>query len=129
MTRHSIHPRDPIFLKSYGFLSFAKNTIKHKGKNINKNLSGKYSQKLLNHAKRSATDARKTTSRKVIQKTAEGFGDLIGNQIADKVMKVSRTSPQNSLQLKMKQKILGMIKRYLKKKIYLRKKDRKLLMI
>ena len=37
---------------------------KNFGKKINKNLSGKYSQKLLDHAKKSATDAFKTASKK-----------------------------------------------------------------
>ena len=45
MTRYSVQPRDRIFVKGYGFTSFAKNI----GKNISKNLSGKYSQKLLVH--------------------------------------------------------------------------------
>ena len=50
MMRHSIKPRNLIFLKSYGFLTFAKNV----GKDISENLSHKYSQKLLDHAKQSA---------------------------------------------------------------------------
>ena len=54
-------------IKGYGFLSFAKNMGKNNDENINKNLSGKYSQKL-DHAKQSATDAFKTTSKRVIQK-------------------------------------------------------------
>ena len=33
------------------------------GKNISKTLSSKYSEKLLDHAKESATDALKTTSK------------------------------------------------------------------
>ena len=37
-------------------------------KNISKNLSGKYSQNLLDHARQSAADALKTTSKRVIQK-------------------------------------------------------------
>ena len=37
---------------------------KNIGKNISKNLRGKYSQKLLDHAKKSATDALKTFSKK-----------------------------------------------------------------
>ena len=41
---------------------------KNIGKNISKNLSGKYSHKLLDRAKQSATDALKTTSKRVIQK-------------------------------------------------------------
>ena len=51
------------------------------GKNISKNLSGKYSQKLLDHAKQSATDALKTISKSVLQKAAEATVDLIGNKI------------------------------------------------
>ena len=50
-------------------------------KNISKGLSGKYSQKLLDHAKQSATDALKTSSKRFIQKTAEATGDLIANKI------------------------------------------------
>ena len=40
-------------------------------KNINKNLSSKCSQKLLDHAKQSATDALKTASKRAIQKPAD----------------------------------------------------------
>ena len=68
------------------------------GENISRNLSGKSSQKILDHAKQSATDPLKTTSERVTQKSAEATGDLIGNKIADK-MKVSKTSPQNSLEM------------------------------
>ena len=59
-------------------MSFAKNIGKNTGKNISKSLSGKYGpcklamrQKLLDHAKQSATNAIKTSSKRVIQKTAE----------------------------------------------------------
>ena len=51
MMCHSVQQRDRIFIKGYGFLSFAKNRGKNIGKNISKKLSGKYSQKLLAHAK------------------------------------------------------------------------------
>ena len=70
--------------------------LKSIGKNISKNLSSKYSQKLLDHAKQSATDAFKTTSRRAIQKIAEAAGDLIGNKIADRIMKVTKTSPKKN---------------------------------
>ena len=43
MTRCSVRHRDQIFVKSYRFLSFAKNMVKNFSKNISKNLSGKYS--------------------------------------------------------------------------------------
>ena len=58
--RYSVKRRDRIFVKVYGFLSFAKIIGKNNGKNISKVLNGKYSQKLLDHAKKSATDAFKT---------------------------------------------------------------------
>ena len=64
--------------------------------NISKNLSSKYSQKLLDHAKISFADATKIASKRAIQKTAGAASDLIGNKIADKIMKLSSNSPQNS---------------------------------
>ena len=54
MTRYSVQQRDWIFVKSYEFLSFARNTRKMTGENIMKNLSKKYSQKILYHPKQSA---------------------------------------------------------------------------
>ena len=92
MTRYSVQPRDRIFLKSYRFLSFAKRMGRNIGKYISKNVSSKYSQKLLDHAKQSATDALKTASERAIKKT----GVLIGNKIANKFTRVSKTLPQNN---------------------------------
>ena len=46
MTRYSVQSRDQLFVKGYGFLSFAKTMGKYFGKNISKNLNSKYSQKL-----------------------------------------------------------------------------------
>ena len=51
MTCFPVQPRDRIFVKGYGFLSFAKNMGKNIDKNISKNLSSKYDQNLLDHAK------------------------------------------------------------------------------
>ena len=81
--RYSIEPRDRIYVKGYGFLSFAKN--------MGKSLSNKYSQKLLDSAKKSTTDATKTASKRAIQKTAEATGDLIGNKIANKIISASKS--------------------------------------
>ena len=50
MARCSVQPSDRIFVKGYGFLSFAKNMGKNI-KNINKKLRGKNGQKLLDNAK------------------------------------------------------------------------------
>ena len=92
MVHYSVQPRERIFVKGYGFLSFAKNMGKNIGKNRGKNLSGKYSQTHFDHAKKSAADAIKTSSKRVIQETAGGTGDLIGNKIADRITIVSKNS-------------------------------------
>ena len=70
--RYLIEPKDRIYVKRYGFLSFAKNMGKY--------LSSKYSHKLLDSAKKSTTDAIKIASKRSIQKIAEAAGDLIGRK-------------------------------------------------
>ena len=47
MTRYSVQPGEKIFVKGYGFLSFAKNMGKNINKHRSKNMSVKYSQILL----------------------------------------------------------------------------------
>ena len=88
--RYSIEPSDRIYIKGYGFLSFAKNIGMHATK-VAKNMSDKYSKKLLDGAKKSTADAIKTASKRVIQKTAEATGDLIGNKITDKITTISKS--------------------------------------
>ena len=58
--RYSIERKGRIYVKGYGFLTFAKN--------IDKTVSTKYSQNLLENAKNSTIDAIKTPSRRAIQK-------------------------------------------------------------
>ena len=55
---YSIEPRDRMYIKGYGFLSFAKN--------MSKNLNNKYSQKLFD--KVDAMDVIKTASKRAIKK-------------------------------------------------------------
>ena len=70
---------------------------------VAKNLSYKYSHKLLHTAKTPTTDAIKTASKRVIQKTAEKTDDLIGNKTTDKIASVSKPPKElhsNKLHLK-----------------------------
>ena len=62
-------------------------------------MSGKFSpgmlamrQKLLDHAKQSATDAIKAVLKRAIQKTAEATSELMGYKIANKITRVSKTN-------------------------------------
>ena len=69
--------------------------------NIGKNVSGKYSQKLKDRSKQSATDAIKTASKREIQKTAEATGNFFadaGNEIADEIKSTaSQGNPEIAL--------------------------------
>ena len=113
--RYSIEPRDRIYVKGYGFLSFAKN--------MGKNLSNKYRQKFFDTAKKSTTDAIKTASKRAIQKTAEASGDLIGNKIADKITSISNKSNKELPNNDEKEEDIEITTR---KKRYHQKKDSKL---
>ena len=74
--RYSTEPRFRKYVKGYGFLSFARKC------------GNKYGKKLMDTATKTGIDAAKTTSKRVVQKTAEATGDLIGNKIADKITSV-----------------------------------------
>ena len=75
--RYLVEPRVRIYVKGYGFLSFAKN------------MGNKYSQKLFDSAKKSKTDSIKAASKRAIQKTAEATGYLLGHKIVDKITNAS----------------------------------------
>ena len=72
-----------MYLKGYGFLSFAKNMNK------------KYNQKPLDSAKTSTTDAIKLLQKEQFKKTAKATGDLIGKKISDRES-VSKKFSQNN---------------------------------
>ena len=71
--RYSVEPKFRKYVKGYGFLSFAKN------------FGNKYGKKLMDTATKTGIDAAKTTSKRIVQKTAAATGDLFGKKIADKI--------------------------------------------
>ena len=94
--------------------------VKKLGENTSKSLSSKYSpgmlatrQKLLDHAKQSATDALKTSSKRTNQKTAEASGDLIGNKTANKIRRFSENSQQNNSEAVTNEHDKETLKRYI----------------
>ena len=76
--RYSLEPKYRKYVKGYGFLSFL---IK---------FGDKYGKKLLDTATKIGIDSAKLASKKVVQKTTEAAGDLIGNKIADKITSVEK---------------------------------------
>ena len=77
--RYSAEPRFRKYVQGYGFLSFAEK------------LGDKYSKKLIDAAIKTGIDAAKTASKRVVQKTAEAKGDLIGNKIAVQIISIGKS--------------------------------------
>ena len=77
--RYSTKPRFRNSVKGYSFLSFAKK------------FGDKYGKKLMDTAAKTGIDAAKTSSKRVVQKTAEATRDLIGNKIADKTTSLDKS--------------------------------------
>ena len=75
---YSLEPKYRKYVQGYGFLSFA-------GK-----FGDRYGKKLMDNATKVGMDAAKATSKRVVQKTAEATGDLIGNEMADKITSVGK---------------------------------------
>ena len=79
MMRYSIEPRFRKYVKGYGFLSFASKC------------GDKYGKKLIDTTTKTGMDAAKIDSKRVVQKTAEATGDLIGNKIVDKITSIGKS--------------------------------------
>ena len=48
-------------------------------------------------ATKTGIDAAKTASKRVVQKTAEATGDLIGNKIADKITSIGKSEEKGKI--------------------------------
>ena len=80
--RYSIEPRGRIYVKGYGFLSFAIN--------MGKNLSNKYSKKIIDAAKEICNGCNKNSITTTNSKNCRATGDLVGNKIVDKITSISK---------------------------------------
>ena len=78
--RYSIEPKFRKYFKGYDFLSFARK------------FNNKYGKKLIDTATKTGIDAAKTTSKRIVLKTAEATGDLAGNKIADKITSIGKST-------------------------------------
>ena len=63
---------------------------------LSRNLPNKYGKQLLDTATKTAVDALKTASKKLIYELAEVTGEFIGNKIADKIAKTKPVSDEIS---------------------------------
>ena len=67
--RYSLQLKYRKYVHDHGFLSFARK------------IGDKYGKKLMDTETKTGIDVAKTASKRVVQKTAEASGDLIGNKI------------------------------------------------
>ena len=88
--RYSTEPRFTKYVKGYVFLSFAKK------------VGNKYGKKLMDTATKTEIDVAKTASKRVVQKTAEATGDLIGNKIARKINSIGKPKKKKKKQMEHK---------------------------
>ena len=60
-------------------------------------LGDRYGKKLIDTATKTGIDAAKTASKRVVQKTAEATGDLIGNKIDDKITSIGKAKEKEKI--------------------------------
>ena len=85
--RYSLQPTYKRYVKGYGFLSFARKF----GDKYGKKIMNTATKTRINAAKKQGTDFAKTAGKKIVQKSAEATGDLIGNKITDKITSIGKS--------------------------------------
>ena len=95
--RYSLEPHYKRYVQGKGFMSFARNIGNKYGKKIfdvSKSMKKKYGKKILDNSLSAGQDFAKIAGKKVLTKSAEATGDLIGNKIADRITKSARNKEQ-----------------------------------
>ena len=95
--RYSLEPHYRRYVQGQGFMSFARNIGNKYGKKIfdvRKSMKNKYGKKILDNSLSAGKDFAKIAGKKVLTKSAEAAGDLIGNKIADRTTKSARNKEQ-----------------------------------
>ena len=98
--RNSLEPSYRRYVQGQGFMSFAKNIgnkygrkIFDKSIDVGKSMK-KNGKKILDNSLSAGKDFAKIAGKKVLTKSAEATGDLIGNKIADRITKSTRNKAQ-----------------------------------
>ena len=89
--RFSIEPT----YRNHGFLSFARKFGDDYGKKLmntaTKVGTSKYGKKIIDITKKQRSEFAKTAGKRIVQKSAEATGDLLGNKIADKITSIGKS--------------------------------------
>ena len=99
--RYSLEPHYRRYVQGPGFMSFARNIGNKYGKKIfdksldvGKSMKKKYGKKVLDNSLSAGKDFAKIAGKKVLTKSAEATDDMIGNKIADRIIKTTRNKAQ-----------------------------------
>ena len=107
--RYSLEPHYRRYVQGQGFMPFARNIGNKSGKSMisSKNVRKifdksldvgksmkKNGKKILDNTLSTGKDLAKIAGKKVLTKSAEAIGDLIGNKIADRITKSTRNKAQ-----------------------------------
>ena len=95
--RYSLEPHYRRYVQGQGFMSFTRNIGSKYGKKIfdvSKSMKNKYGKKILDNSLSAGKDFPKIAGKKVLTKSAEATGELIGNKIADRITKSARNKEQ-----------------------------------
>ena len=103
---YSLEPYHKRYFQGQRFMTFATNKGNKYGKkifdknlhakalgsvvNVGKSMKKKYGKKILDNSLRAGKDFAKIAGKKVLTKSAEATGDLIGNKIADRINQKAR---------------------------------------
>ena len=82
--RYSLEPTYKKYVQGYGFLSFARKFGDKYGKKLintaTKVGTSKYGKKIIDATKKQGSEFAKTAAKRIVQKSAEATGDLIGKK-------------------------------------------------
>ena len=95
--RYPLEPHYRRYVQGQGFMSFARIIGNKYGKKIfdvSKSMKNKYGKKILDNSLSAGKDFAKIAGKKVLTKSAEVTGDLVGNKIADRITKSARNKEQ-----------------------------------
>ena len=95
--RYSLEPSYRKYVQGQGFMSFAKNIGNKYGRKIfdkSIDVSNKYGRKILDKSMDAGKDFAKIAGKKVLHKSAEATGEIIGNKVADRITKNPRNKAQ-----------------------------------
>ena len=88
--RYSLERTYRKYVKGYGYLSFARKFGDKYGKKLMNTATKVGSKKITDTTKKQGSEFAKTAGKRIVEKSAEATGGLIGNKIADQITSLGK---------------------------------------